>query len=95
MFCCKIKKNDDVIWLKYLPLDIQEHCMQFKRGQKFSFLINNKRMHFTWMNDGSDGRPTLGIKATTESKENWNSIPRGTIIIICIPNENILIKNDL
>ena len=85
MFSCRIKKYDS-IWMRHLPFDLEEYCSRFERGQEFSLLVDNHSMLFTWMRDGSDGRPTPGIKAAASSKEDWNSIPRGSVIRISIPD---------
>lgn len=65
--------NDDAIWLKNIEGNpgLQDRIRAMRPGDVLDLEIDGVVGKWERMRDGSDGRPTLGIKPIAEMREVW------------------------
>ncbi|MEJ0013568.1 MAG: hypothetical protein WDM94_13295 [Bauldia sp.] len=71
-----IKINDDAIWIKGIEGDpgLQERIRGLRPRQVLDLEVDGVVGQWERMRDGSDGRPTLGIKPIGKMREVWSRL---------------------
>ena len=83
-----VEIRDHALWAKHIfdnePL--KSKIVALKAGDFIELEVNGYRGMWQKMDDGSDGRPTLGIKALGSARERWHDLQskRGTQVSIKI-----------
>ena len=65
--------RDDAIWIKHIEdgKPLQERLCKLRAGQTLHLEVDGIVGTWERMQDGSDGRPTLGIKPVAEMRTVW------------------------
>jgi hypothetical protein len=68
--------NDYVIWTRNLHGDqaLVERLKSLKAGETVALKIEGKRGLWRKMDNGKDGRPTLGLRPLGEAQQFWRSL---------------------
>jgi hypothetical protein len=67
------KRDQACIWAKHCDPSLKAAITELVPGQRLHILVNGCRTIWARMNDGTDGRPTLGIKIV-DGQYAWGKI---------------------
>ncbi|HWP96051.1 MAG TPA: hypothetical protein VN426_04305 [Syntrophomonadaceae bacterium] len=70
------KRDQACIWARHCDPSLQAAITDLVPGQRLHILANGSQTVWARMNDGKDGRPTLGIKII-DGKSAWQMISLG------------------
>ena len=68
------KRDQYCIWARHCDPDLKAVIDKLVPGQKLHLMVNGSPTVWTRMNDGTDGRPTFGIRIV-DGRSAWQSIP--------------------
>lgn len=87
--------RDDALWAKHISdAGIRERILRLKAVAPFELLVGGQLIALRKMDDGRDGRPTLGLKADradgTRAKK-WAALQerRGDVVTLTLPETNV------
>jgi hypothetical protein len=71
-----VKISDNSIWAKHVDngADIQRRILDLAENSPIALQIDGNVVLFRKMRNGSDGRPTAGIRPDESSKAFWNKL---------------------
>lgn len=70
------KRDQACIWARHCDQSLNAAITELHPGQRINLLVNGSRTIWARMNDGKDGRPTMGIKIV-DGKSVWQMISLG------------------
>lgn len=70
------KRDQACLWARHCDSDFQTAIAELVPGQQIHVMVNGSRTAWARMNDGKDGRPTLGLKIV-DGKAAWQMISLG------------------
>ncbi|MGL5362147.1 MAG: hypothetical protein ACRDBH_04660 [Bosea sp. (in: a-proteobacteria)] len=81
----RMEIRDHAVWMKHIEGDpaIVERLLQLPQNAPIALQVDGKPVLFRKMRDGSDGRPTQGIRPDESFKDYWNTLfqqRRGEIV---------------
>lgn len=84
-----VEVRDHALWAKHIygnePL--REKILSLSQGQLIELVVDGLRGQWVKMDDGKDGRPTPGIKALGDARQQWHALNdrRGAVVPIKEP----------
>ena len=81
--------SDHAIWLKHIEADmaIIDRVSRLSQNAPITLQVDGRPVLFRKMRDGSDGRPTQGVRPDESFKDYWNELyktRRGEKVEICL-----------
>jgi len=78
--------RDHALWVKHIHGDepLKKKILSLSQGEFIELVVDGWRGAWVKMDDGKDGRPTPGIKALGDARQNWHAMndQRGTFVSI-------------
>ena len=69
----RVRIVDDSVWFRHIDGDepLRQRLQSLKAGDAIDLSVDGVRGRWVRMQDGRDGRPTLGIKPVADMKDVW------------------------
>lgn len=81
-----VEVRDYAHWAKHIYENepLKEKILNLSQGQLIELVVDGWRGQWVKMDDGKEGRPTLGIKDLGDARQHWNALNkhRGTVVQI-------------
>jgi hypothetical protein len=85
-----VEVRDHALWAKHIHGDeaLRKKIIGLNQGSVIELVVDGWRGSWVKMDDGTDGRPTPGLKAIGTARQRWHELnsQRGALVSIELPS---------